>query len=105
MILEAARLDVRPGEEAAFEAAFGEAQAIIASIPGYLCHDVHRCIEIPSRYLLLVQWRSLTDHTVGFRESPQYQAWKALLHHFYEPFPVVEHFQPLPALSSAGRKR
>lgn len=93
MILEAARLDVIPGQETDFEAAFGQAQAIIASMPGYVEHELRRCIEQPSRYLLLVRWRRLEDHTEGFRGSPEYQQWKALLHHFYDPFPEVEHYQ------------
>lgn len=92
-ILEVAILDVIPGEEAAFESAFEQAQAIITSMPGYLEHDLQRCIESPNRYILLVRWQTLEDHTVGFRESPQYQEWKALLHHFYDPFPIVEHYQ------------
>ncbi len=81
MILEVATLDVRPGQEAAFETAFREAQAIIAGVDGYIAHELQRCIERSSRYLLLVRWETLEDHTVGFRGSPQYQEWKALLHH------------------------
>ena len=92
-ILEVAILDVIPGEGAKFEAAFGEAQKIIASMEGYLSHDLQRCIETPNRYILLVRWRTLEDHTVGFRGSAEYQEWKALLHHFYDPFPTVEHFE------------
>lgn len=95
MILEAARLDVKPGQEADFEAAFGNAQAIIASMPGYVGHELKRCIEQPSRYLLLVRWRRLEDHTEGFRGSPEYLHWKALLHHFYDPFPEVEHYRAI----------
>lgn len=98
MILEVATLDVIPGQEAAFEAAFGEAQSIIASMPGYIDHTLKRCIESPNRYLLLVHWRTLEDHTVGFRGSAPYQDWKRLLHHFYDPFPTVEHYMKvLPA--------
>ncbi len=93
MILEAARLDVRAGETAAFEAAFRQASRIIAAMPGYVSHELHRCIETEGRYLLLVQWERLEDHTVGFRESGSYQEWRALLHHFYDPFPTVEHFE------------
>ena len=93
MILEAARLDVRPGQTAEFETAFQQASAIIAAMPGYLTHDLHRCIETEGRYLLLVQWKRREDHTVGFRESAAYQEWRALLHHFYDPFPTVEHFE------------
>ncbi len=93
MILEVAVLPVIEGQESEFEAAFREASPIIASMPGYLGHELQRCIEAPSRYLLLVRWETLEAHTVGFRGSPEYQRWRALLHHFYDQFPVVEHFE------------
>jgi heme-degrading monooxygenase HmoA len=93
MILESAVLDVKPAETAAFEASFEEAQAIISGMPGYSSHELLRCIESESRYLLLVRWDTLEDHTVGFRESSEYQRWKALLHHYYDPFPTVEHYR------------
>lgn len=95
MIHEIVVLNVRPGQEAPFEAAFRQASPLIASIRGYISHQLQRCLETPNQYLLLVQWETLEDHTVGFRTSPQYQQWKQLLHHFYDPFPVVEHYQPL----------
>jgi heme-degrading monooxygenase HmoA len=95
MILEVAMLDVIPGQEDEFEAAFATASGIIASMPGHKAHELQRCVERPSRYVLLVRWETLEDHTVGFRGSPQYQEWKALLHHFYDPFPTVEHFTPV----------
>ena len=96
MILEVAILNVRDGAGAAFEAAFREASPIIASMPGYVSHELRRCIEFPARYLLLVHWRRLEDHTVGFRQSVDYQRWRELLHHFYDPFPTVEHYsEPL----------
>jgi len=93
MILEVATLDVRPGQEADFETAFAEASAIISSMAGYLSHDLQRCLEKRNRYVLLVNWQTLEDHTVGFRGSAEYRRWKALLHHFYDPFPTVEHYQ------------
>lgn len=92
MILEVAILNVKNGLEPEFEAAFGRASQIIASIPGHLSHQLQRSIETPNRYVLLVHWESLEAHTVGFRGSPQYQRWKDLLHHFYDPFPGVEHY-------------
>lgn len=95
MILESAVLDVKPGQTRQFEAAFSEAQRIISASPGYLSHELRRCIEKPNRYLLLVRWRTLRDHTEGFRKSAPYQEWKRLLHHFYDPFPVVEHYESL----------
>ena len=88
-------LDVRPGEAERFEEAFARAEALIASAAGYERHELRRCLEAPGRYLLLVWWKSLEAHTQGFRGSQAYQEWKALLHHFYEPFPTVEHYAPL----------
>jgi len=93
MILETAILNVRPGQESAFEAAFAVASPIIAATPGYISLQLHRCLETTGRYLLLVQWQTLEAHTINFRTSANYVQWKNLLHHFYEPFPVVEHYQ------------
>ena len=95
MILEVAILDVKAGQSAAFETAFRSAERIIMSAKGYVSHELERGIESPDRYVLLVRWRSLEDHTEGFRNSSEYEEWKRLLHHFYDPFPVVEHFAPL----------
>ncbi len=92
MILEAVILNIRAGESEAFESAFAQAAPIIASMNGYISHELHRCMETSDQYLLLVRWQTLEDHTVGFRGSAEYQEWKRLLHHFYDPFPVVEHY-------------
>lgn len=93
MITEHALLPVVPGREEQFEAAFRQARPIIASMRGFVSLSLSRSIESPGTYLLLVEWEKLEDHTVGFRGSPEYQQWRALLHRFYEPFPVVEHFE------------
>jgi heme-degrading monooxygenase HmoA len=93
VILEHASLDVIPGQESAFEAAFEQARAIIAASRGFRSLRLSRCLESPSRYLLLVEWDTLDDHTVGFRGSAAYEYWRRLLHHFYDPFPTVEHYQ------------
>ena len=92
MITEHAVLNVRPGYEQAFEAAFSEAKGNITSMPGFSLLQLHRCMERPSVYLLLVAWERLEDHTVGFRGSAQYEDWRRLLHHFYDPLPTVEHY-------------
>ncbi|WP_345521196.1 antibiotic biosynthesis monooxygenase [Nocardioides conyzicola] len=92
MILEHALLPVKPGREEEFVTAFDEAKQIIASMPGFVSLTLSRCQERPSAFLLLVEWETLEDHTVGFRGSDEYQQWRALLHDFYDPFPVVEHF-------------
>jgi len=99
-VLEVAVLDVKSDMTADFEAAFFKAQNIISSIDGYIDHQLQRCLELDSRYILLVRWNSLEAHTEGFRQSEQYQQWRKLLHHFYSPFPVVEHYQKITACSS-----
>lgn len=93
MILELAILNVKSGQEQNFEFAFRQASAIIASMKGYRRHELQRCVETAGRYALLVEWETLEDHTVGFRGSAEYQEWRRLLHHFYDPFPTVEHFE------------
>jgi heme-degrading monooxygenase HmoA len=95
VILEVAVLNVRAGMAPDFERAFTQAAPIISSSPGYISHELQRCVEVEGRYILLVKWRQLEDHTVGFRQSAAYQQWKALLHHFYDPFPTVEHYVPI----------
>lgn len=93
MVLEVAILEIKPKLAEEFETAFKTASSIIASMSGYISHELQRCIETPNRYILLVRWQTLEDHTVGFRQSPEYQQWLKLLHHFYDPFPTVEHYQ------------
>jgi len=93
MILEVAILNVIPGGETQFEADFTTAGQYIRSIQGYIRHSLSKCLEQPGKYLLLVEWETLEDHTIGFRQSNQYLEWKKLLHHYYDPFPVVEHYE------------
>ena len=100
MVLEVAILNVRPGESNAFEAAFLTAQRIISASRGYQRHELRRCIEADRRYLLLVWWDTLESHTQGFRKSPEYQRWRELLHHFYDPFPTVEHYVTVPGAAA-----
>lgn len=93
MILEVAMLQIKPGLAMQFEQAYARAQHIISAMPGYVSHQLQRCLEVPDKYVLLVNWQTLEDHTIGFRQSTQYQEWRRLLHDFYDPFPVVEHFE------------
>ena len=95
MITEHALLDVVPGRELEFVSAMQRAKSLIAASPGFASLRVERCLERPSRFLLLVEWECLEDHTEGFRQSPTYEEWRAALHHFYDPFPVVEHFEAI----------
>lgn len=93
MILEIANLQVRKEQIADFERAFRTAQDIISAMPGFMGHELQRCIEQPGHYMLLVRWLTVEHHEVGFRQSPQYQEWRELLHHFYDPFPTVHHYE------------
>jgi heme-degrading monooxygenase HmoA len=93
MILESAVLQIRTGQSAAFELAFREAQSIIASTPGYISHELQRCLEREDHYLLLVRWVNVAAHEEGFRKSERYRDWKKLLHHYYDPFPTVLHYE------------
>ncbi|GAB3928026.1 antibiotic biosynthesis monooxygenase family protein [Mucilaginibacter myungsuensis] len=92
MILEVAILNVIPGKQEDFIKAFAEAEKTISSMGGYISHQLKRCIEHNSQFILFVEWEKLTDHTEGFRGSAEYQEWKRLLHHFYDPFPTVKHY-------------
>lgn len=93
MVLEAVMLQVKQNMEEEYEQAFRQASEIISSMKGYISHELQRCLEVKGKYLLLVEWESLEDHTVGFRQSNEYLEWKKLLHPFYDPFPTVEHFE------------
>lgn len=93
MILEVAILNIKKGFSNEFEHAFEKAKTIISSMKGYISHELKKCIEEEDKYILLVHWETLEDHEIGFRKSNEYQEWKRLLHHFYEPFPNVEHYK------------
>ena len=97
MILEVAVLDVIAGRTDDFQRAFSEAKSIMAAMPGFLSLELQQCVERTNRYVLLVRWNTIEDHTEGFRKSRDYQRWKSLLHHFYDPFPSVEHYRLLDA--------
>lgn len=95
MIMEFAQLSIRPGSEPQFEAAFSEAIKVLGGSQGYLSHELRRSMETRNRYALIVQWQTFEDHTVGFRGSPAFTQWRALIGPFFESAPVVEHFQAL----------
>lgn len=94
-ILEVATLNIIAGKNKEFEQTFLQATPLIQGCRGYLCHELQQCLEVPSQYLLLVWWESLEAHTIGFRNSTEYQQWKELLHKFYDPFPTVVHYRKL----------
>jgi heme-degrading monooxygenase HmoA/GNAT superfamily N-acetyltransferase len=105
VVLEHALLPVRPGRGGEFETAFEQARSIIAAAPGFRSLRLSRCLERPDVYLLLVEWERVEDHTEGFRGSAGYAEWRRLLHSFYEPFPVVEHYVEVLAASPPAADR
>lgn len=95
MITEIAILNVKTGMENDFEKDFIIASQYISSIKGYIKHSLKKCIEIENQYLLIVEWNNIESHTIGFRKSEVYLKWKDLLHHYYKPFPTVEHYKEI----------
>ena len=95
MIVEHAFISIRAGSEADFEAAFEQARLVIAASKGFRSFNLSQCIETPGQYLLLVEWETLEDHTVGFRESDLFIEWRRLLSPYFESLPEVTHFTPI----------
>lgn len=93
MVLEVVILHIVKGRSEAFEKQFALAAELINCQQGYISHSLKKCMEEDDKYLLQVEWETLEDHQKGFRKSNEYQEWKKQLHHFYEPFPTVEHYQ------------
>ena len=105
MILEVAQIRINAAQAAAFEAAYRQAQQQLSTAEGYIAHELRRCLEQPDLYLLLVHWRRLEDHTVGFRGSPQFQEWRRLIGSFFDGPPSVVHYQSLDDQAGAGASR
>jgi heme-degrading monooxygenase HmoA len=102
MILEVAQIRIKTGQTAEFEAAYRQAQQHLSAAEGYLSHELRRCVEQPDQYLLLVHWRRLEDHTVGFRASRLFQDWRRLIGSFFDSPPSVVHYQSLDNQAGAG---
>ncbi|MDM8010726.1 MAG: antibiotic biosynthesis monooxygenase [Parasphingorhabdus sp.] len=92
MIVEHAILQVRPGQSEAFVVALAKARPLVACQPGFQSIEVRPSAEDPARYLLLIEWDRIESHRHGFRRSPEYRQWSALLHQFYDPMPVISYY-------------
>lgn len=93
MILEIVQIQVKEGQEAAFEEAFIKASPLIARAKGYIRHELRRCVETKGRYVNLVTWESVDDHMVGFRGSQDFQDFRALVAPFYAVPSTMEHYE------------
>lgn len=91
MVIEIAQIDVKPGMEAAFEAGVTAAIPVFKRSQGCRGLVLRRSIEKPQRYRLFVQWETLENHTVDFRNSTNFQEWRGLVGHCFAAPPDVEH--------------
>jgi len=92
MILEVATIDIKPGTSSAFEENLQKAQSVISKSKGYIGHQFHQCVEQENRYVLLIRWETMEDHTKGFRESELFKEWRGLIGPFFESPPNVMHY-------------
>ena len=93
MILEVADIRIAPGQQAAFDEAIERGLTTVESkAKGFRGWKVNHSIESPERYLLMIFWDTLEDHTVGFRQSPLFPQWRAIVGSFFAQPPAVEHF-------------
>jgi heme-degrading monooxygenase HmoA len=96
MILEIADIRIQPGKQAEFDAALQRGlREVISKAKGFLGFQVQKCIETPERYVLLIRWQTLENHTVDFRQSQTFQEWRAIVGPFFATPPHVEHFELL----------
>ena len=92
MVLAVVRWTVIANMELDFETAFTEAQKILESMHGYNSHRFEKCLENPNKYILLVEWETLEDHTIGFQQSEKYQEYREIIRHYFEPGTTMEHY-------------
>ncbi|MDB5824962.1 MAG: antibiotic biosynthesis monooxygenase [Herminiimonas sp.] len=93
MIIELAELRIQPGQQAAFDAAIVRGVTeVISRAKGFCGYKVNKGIESPERYLLMIYWETLENHTIDFRQSPDFQQWRAIVGPFFAAPPAVEHF-------------
>ena len=92
MILEIAQFDILAGKEDLFEEASNLAKNAISQSKGFVSIEFQKCIEMPTKFLALIKWETVEDHTVGFRESPLFLEWRAILSPFFNSAPVALHY-------------
>jgi len=93
MILELADIRIQPGKQAEFDAAIQRGvEQVISKAKGFQGYKVNKGIESPERYVLMIFWATLENHTIDFRESPAFQEWRAIVGPYFAAPPSVEHF-------------
>ena len=102
MILERAVIHILPGQEESFETAMAQARTVISGAPGFRSLRILRGVERRRDYLLLVEWDTLEDHNVGFRQSQLFHQWRGLIGRYLDGEPNIEHFEPVEALEAVA---
>ena len=97
MVLEVALIDVLPGHEDEFAAAYAKGHPVLAGAPGCRSVRMTRGVESPSRFVLLVEWDSVEAHNDNFRATERFAQWRALIGPYFAGPPLVEHFVDVPA--------
>jgi heme-degrading monooxygenase HmoA len=93
VILEIVTIQIKDGQEAAFEQAFKDASHFIAEADGYIGHELRRCLEAKGKYVNMVRWNTVEDHMVGFRESQRFQDFRAIVSPYYESPSTMNHYE------------
>jgi heme-degrading monooxygenase HmoA len=93
MILEIADIRIPPGKQAEFDAAIQRGvRDVISKAKGFHGYQVQKGVESPERYILMIRWQTLENHTVDFRQSPAFAEWRAIVGPYFAVPPNVEHF-------------
>jgi heme-degrading monooxygenase HmoA len=93
LIIEAADIRIHPGQQLEFERAVKHGlDTVLSKAEGFLSYEVRHSLESPERYLLLIRWNTLEDHTVGFRSSSAHETWRSIVGPYFAQAPMVEHF-------------
>jgi heme-degrading monooxygenase HmoA len=95
MIVELARLQIRPGREEAFKQAYASVEHLLAEAKGHISHELHQGIEDPTQFVTLVFWETLADHVAGFRQSPAYEQFRSVIGPFRAAPVEVSHLRPV----------
>lgn len=92
MILEIATFTIKPDSLTAFKKACEEAKLVISKSKGFVGIDFKQCVETDTKFVALISWETLEDHTIGFRESDLFTQWRAILSPYFKIAPVAEHY-------------
>lgn len=95
MVLEVVQITIKPGSAAEFEAGFARTLPLYKAAKGWRATRLNRSVETENRYVLFVEWDTVEDHTVTFRQSPAFQEFRAIVGPYFDGAPIVEHVEEI----------